>query len=175
MKKTLALAIVGLAAGLTTSSYGQGALRVDNYDTSGPYITYGPGTDGTAGTGLNSSYTMGIYIWNALGNFVGSTLADPTGSADPTTLGSYILGTGAGSTAPFGYGGIPGAARAGTAWAVPIVPGPTGGDHHTYSCCLRRSQLSDRTIQRSLCCVQSDNVGYYLTGPDSDQHCIFSV
>jgi len=127
MKKTLALAIVGLAAGLTTSSYGQGALRVDNYDTSGPYITYGPGTDGTAGTGLNSSYTMGIYIWNALGNFVGSTLADPTGSADPTTLGSYILGTGAGSTAPFGYGGIPGAARAGTAWAVPIVPGPTGG------------------------------------------------
>ena len=127
MKKTLALAIVGLAAGLSTSSYGQGAIKLDNYTTYGPNITYGPGTDGTPGTGLNSAYTMGVYYWNALGTFVGSTLADPTGMADPTTLGSYLLGTGSGSTAPFNFGGVPGEAYSGPAWVVPIAPSPTGG------------------------------------------------
>lgn len=129
MKKSIALAIVGLAAGLSTSSYGQGAIKLDNYNTSGPYIAYGPGTDGTAGTYLNSAYTMGIYYWNALGNFTGSTAADPTGMADPATLGSYLKGTGAGSTAQFESTtfGTLGTALASSAWAVPIVPGPTGG------------------------------------------------
>jgi len=126
MKKTIVLGMIGLAASMV-SSYGQGAIHLDNYDSSGPYVTYGAGTDGTVGTGVSSAYTMGFYYWIAVGNFTGSTTADPSGTLDPATLGSYALATGAGSTAAMGYGGTGGAAYGASAWLVPITPGPSGG------------------------------------------------
>ena len=126
MKKKLSLAILGMTA---VSSFGQGVIKLDNYNTSGPYVTYGAGTDGGLGVGLGASYTMGLYYWNALGDFTGSTSIDPTGFADPATLGDYLLGTGPGSTAQFETSafGTRGAACAASAWEVPIAPSPTGG------------------------------------------------
>ena len=126
MKKSIVLAIVGLAAGMATSSYGQGVILLDNYNTYGPYVTYGAGSDGTVGTGVNASYTMGLYYFNALGDNTGVVNFDPTGIALPNNLGNLLLGSGAGSTAAFGFGDTPGGALSGSAWVVPIVPGPTG-------------------------------------------------
>jgi len=124
MKKKLLLSILGTAA---ASAFGQGVIKLDNYNTYGPYVVYGSGSDGALGIGVTSAWTMGVYYWNVMGNFVGSTAADPTGYADPSTLGSYVLGTGAGSTAAFGYAGLNGTAMAGAAWAVPGTSS-SGGD-----------------------------------------------
>jgi len=133
MKKAIVLAIVGLAAGVA-SSYGQGAIILDNYNTYGPNITYGAGSDGTAGVGVGTAYTMGVYYWNAAGNNVGGTLADPTGKADPTTLGSYLLGSGNGSTAPFAGVAVSGIAGQALAGATFNIPGsdPNGGQVWTF-------------------------------------------
>jgi len=130
MKKAIVLAIVGIAAGVA-SSYGQGVVLLDNYNTYGPNVNYGATADGPAGTGLNSAYTMGIYVWTASGNNTGSVAADPTGVADPTSLGSFILGTGPGSTAQFDSGtaaGFLGQALGGAAF---LVPGGNAGDTWT--------------------------------------------
>ena len=124
MKKKWLFSIVGITA---LSAFGQGAIRLDNYNTYGPYVTYGAGADGALGAGLTSAYTMGLYYWNALGNYVASTAADSSEIAIPSTLGNYVLGTGLGSTAAFGYAGQNGAAFSGPTWIVPIAPSPTGG------------------------------------------------
>ena len=124
MKKKFLLSIVGMVA---VSSFGQGVIRLDNYITDGPIVTYG--LQWPLGPGLNSAYTMGMYYWNALGDFTDLTSFDGSGFADPTTLGSYLLATGAGSTAQFQTTtfGLPGEAVASFPWSVPIAPGPTGG------------------------------------------------
>src|ERR1035437_871515 len=101
MKKSIVLAIVGLAAGMATSSYGQGAIKLDNYNTYGPNVTYGLGSDGALGTGVNGSYTMGVYYFLTSGNNTGVVNFDSTGIANPTTLGNLLLGTGTGTTAGF--------------------------------------------------------------------------
>lgn len=126
MKTRFLLSLLSLAA---VSSFGQGVIRLDNYSTYGPYVTYGPGSDGPIGTGLSSAYTMGMYYWNALGDFTGSTIADPTGLALPETLGNYLPATGLGSTAQFqsSASGQAGAALAGSPWHVPIAPSDAGG------------------------------------------------
>jgi PEP-CTERM motif len=126
MKKAIVLAIIGCASAVATSSYGQSVVFMNNYTSSGPYVTYGAGSDGTAGTKIGSAYTMGMYY--ALGNITGSIASDPTGIADPTTLGALLLATGAGSTAQFSASvfGTPGAAAAGAAWAVPGTSGNGG-------------------------------------------------
>jgi hypothetical protein len=92
MKKALLLGILGLTAGVA-SSYGQGAVYLDNYVSS----TYSPVTGALAG------YTAGIYYDPTAGvNLTGSIGADPLGTAIPTSLNaSLVLATGAGSTAPF--------------------------------------------------------------------------
>jgi hypothetical protein len=97
MKKAIVLAIIGLAAG-AASSYGQGAIWLDNYDsTAHPLITYGAGSGGTLGAGIADGFTVGMYV--ADGSI--TALPDPTGTADPTTLsGSFALASGNGSTAP---------------------------------------------------------------------------
>lgn len=124
MKKKFLLSILGIAA---VSSFGQGVIRLDNYFTDGPIVTYG--LPWPLGPGLNSAYTMGMYYWNALGNFTDLTSFDGSGFADPTALGSYLLATGAGSTAQFQTTtfGLPGEAVASSPWSIPIAPGPTGG------------------------------------------------
>jgi len=71
MKKKLLLSIVGPAA---ISSFGQGAIQLDNYTTYEPYVTYWGSL-----VGLDSNFTMGLFYWNALGNSTGFTIADPIG------------------------------------------------------------------------------------------------
>jgi hypothetical protein len=99
MKKSIVLAIVGLAAAVSPS-LGVGVILLDNYDTSGPLVTYGPGGFGPVGQGLGAGWTAGLYY--ALGDVTASVAADPTGEAVPDTLGGgLVLGTGPGSTAAF--------------------------------------------------------------------------
>jgi len=98
MKKSILLGTLGLVT-MTSSSFGQGFIALDNYSTYGPLITYGPGVPangisgalGTPGTGLLGGWTVGIYY--ALGTF---SLTDPPGDGLP--LAPLILATGAGST-----------------------------------------------------------------------------
>jgi hypothetical protein len=106
MKKTVLLGIVSLAVGVV-SSYGQGYIALDNYDsTAQPLVTYGAGVFangvsgalGTVGTGLlgdNASWTVGLY-WVA-GTV---SITDPAGNGLPS--GSLALATGSGSTALVG-------------------------------------------------------------------------
>lgn len=98
MKKSLILGIVSLAA-TVAPSFGQGFIALDNYNsTLHPLITYGAGSGGTVGSGVTAGWTVGIYF--AQGNVVGNVAADPTGIADPSTLGGGLaLATGTGSTA----------------------------------------------------------------------------
>ena len=103
MKKSIVLAIIGLATGVA-SSYGAGAIFLDNYSSfdynGGALVTYGPDGLGPVGTGLLNGWTAGLYY--ALGDVTGSVAADPTGEANPVTLyGGFVLGTGPGSTAAF--------------------------------------------------------------------------
>lgn len=99
MKKSLILGMLGLAV-IATPSFGQGFIALDNYDsTAHPLVTYGDAlTGGAAGAGVHAGWTVGLYI--VQGNATGSIAADPTHTADPSTLGGgLVLGTGAGSTA----------------------------------------------------------------------------
>ena len=102
MKKSILLGIVGIAATVATSSYGQGAIKLSNYVSSSSIpsqITFGANSGGTLGSAIGvSGYTVGLY-WGA-GNFVAGVAADPNGNALPTALdASFALGTGSGSTA----------------------------------------------------------------------------
>jgi hypothetical protein len=130
MKKSLLLGIVGLAAGVA-ASYGQGYIVLDNYNSNGgsggPLVSYGPnvpmngvsGALGALGTGLNSSWTAGIYF------VIGTpSITDPTGTGIPdATLG---LGTGGGSTAQFAAVNVFGTLGEFLA-ANPFLVGGTGG------------------------------------------------
>jgi hypothetical protein len=119
MKKTLLLGMVGLASVLST--YGQSTILLDNYQTSGPYIT------DQASAPLGAGWTMGLYY--ALGDVTGSVAADPSGFADPGSLGGGLaLGTGAGSTAAFSTStfGLDGTALGGSFFAVPGTSGNGG-------------------------------------------------
>jgi len=100
MKKSLLLGILVLGAG-AASSYAQGFINLDNYNSSvNPLVTYGSGVFangvsgalGTVGAGLNSSWTAGLYY------VVGTpSITDPAGNGIPN--GALALGTGAAGTA----------------------------------------------------------------------------
>lgn len=120
MKRSILFGIVGIAAAMvTSSSYGQGAILLGNYISSSnipSQIMLGGSPISTGG------YTVGIY-WVA-GNVVGSVSADPTGIANPATLGGGLaVGTGLGSTAALvGSGfGYPGAYLAGNVFVTGLA------------------------------------------------------
>jgi hypothetical protein len=107
--------MIGVAALLSTavSARAVGFIDLDNYSQFGGQITYGGGFGGvTPGTGLQNSgpngpWTVGLYY--ALGDLTGSIPSDPTGVADPSTLGPLTLLTGsAGDTTTFNVPGAPG-------------------------------------------------------------------
>jgi len=130
MKKAIVLAVVALASAVATSSYGQSVILLNNYTSSGPYVSYGAGADGTVGAGVDSTFTMGVY-W-ALGNITGSVSSDPTGIAIPSSLGALTLGTGGGSTATFESSAF-GQAGAAVAGSVFGIPGTTGNGGETVT------------------------------------------
>lgn len=106
MKKTLILGILGLAASVVTT-YGQGTIQLDNYDsTTHPLVTYGAGSGGTVGAGVNSSFSVGLYYVDAAGNWTSDFAADPSGTASIASLyngagGALNLASGVGATGGF--------------------------------------------------------------------------
>jgi hypothetical protein len=123
MKKSLLLAILGLAAGVTSAS-AQGYIWLENY-WAGPWVSYGP-TGGTPGAGINSNFTAGIYF--GLGGFAALVAADttPYGNDIPTMLHpSLLLGTGTGSTATAGVLGFPGVFKADDLFQASTAAGAT--------------------------------------------------
>lgn len=142
MKKTLILSLLALS-GTVASTFGQGAIKLDNYNTSGPIITYGQtgipangvsGTSGTVGAGLGAGWTFGLY--EVVGNVTGSVAADPSHTADPSSLGGGLtVGTGSGSTGPFFTSSFntAGEAKASSSF---IVPGTAQGGGDTITVML---------------------------------------
>jgi hypothetical protein len=66
MKRKLAAAILGIAASVSivSSAHAQGVVAFNNYDgTTYAPITYGPGSDGPVGTGVNNTYTAGLWYF----------------------------------------------------------------------------------------------------------------
>lgn len=125
MKTKLLVSILGLAA---VSSFGEGFILLDNYNTYGPDVTYPSYYGALGGTGLQAGWTMGLYY--ALGDVTGAVAPDPVGLGDPATLGPLTLGTGPGSIALFDS--IMTADTPGEVWATSpfAVPGTSssGGD-----------------------------------------------
>jgi len=99
MKKSIILGILGLTTAAVTS-YGQGVVFLDNYLVSSTaLVSYSAALGGGL---LPAGFTAGIYYDpTANANITGSISADPTGTADPTTLGALVAATGPGSTAAF--------------------------------------------------------------------------
>lgn len=103
MKKTLVGAILGL--GTMVSVMGQGSVLFNNYGYSTlAQVTYGAGSGGTVGAGIDNSFTAGVYYF--LGT---STLNDPTGTADPSLSGFSL----ASATGTYNSGIFAGPAGAG--------------------------------------------------------------
>lgn len=97
MKKSIFVGIASFAVA-GACSFGQGFIALDNYNSSvHPLVTYGAGFGAQTGMGLRDDWTAGIYF--AQGNVLASINPDPTGVADPSTLGGgLVVGTGPGST-----------------------------------------------------------------------------
>jgi hypothetical protein len=103
MKKTVVGAILGLAT--MASVMGQGTVLFNNYGYSTlAQVTYGSGSGGTVGAGIDNTFTAGVYY------FLGTTaLTDPTGTADPSLSGFSL----ASATGTFNTGIFAGPAGAG--------------------------------------------------------------
>jgi hypothetical protein len=98
MKKTLVATILGLATAASVMAQSRVFLDTATTPAPGPYpyITYGAGSGGTVGNNIASGagFTIGLYYSTTPASF-----NDPSGIAIPG--GSFVLGTGAGSTASF--------------------------------------------------------------------------
>jgi hypothetical protein len=172
MKKTLIITVLGASLS-TLSSYGQGLILLDNYNTGGPNVTFGVGSGGTVGAGLTAGWTMGLYY--AVGNISGSIGADASGTAIPSDLGALVLGSGAGSTAAFSTStfGTDGQALSGATFTVPGTLS-AGGDTitvmliayngATYADSTVRGHSSAFTMPTSAATSNSPNpVGSYMS------------
>jgi hypothetical protein len=129
MKKSTIWALIGLAAS-ANPAFSTGAIFLDNYDTSGPDITYylGPpmGGQGLQPAGWGGVWTVGLFY--AMGDVTGSVAADPSGWSDPRQLYSgFMLGTGPGSTATIYYSAFdtPGEFYANSPFQIAGNPGDT--------------------------------------------------
>jgi hypothetical protein len=91
MKKSIVAAVLGLGA-MAVSSYGQGQITLDTYNSSSlVYVTQG-------GVGITGGFYVGLYYGPANSNINGSVAADPSGTADPISLYSgFTLATGNGA------------------------------------------------------------------------------
>ncbi|MBI3851600.1 MAG: PEP-CTERM sorting domain-containing protein [Verrucomicrobia bacterium] len=109
MKRTIVASILGIAASVATvaSSYGQGHIWFDNYNSPAGKVTYGDsgyGSPGPVGTGVDSSYQAALYY--GLGTV--SEPADPDGTAIPQNLQLLTAsGQPAGYPAMFAINGAP--------------------------------------------------------------------
>jgi len=109
MKRTVLFSILGVGLSLTviSSARAQGRIALDNYNTSGPLISYDlPGHPGINDS-LPSQWTIGFF-W-APGDVRATTGNDPSGDgATSTWANGLTLAGGAGTTAHIvpGYPGM---------------------------------------------------------------------
>lgn len=132
MKRQILASILGIAAAMAlNSAHAQGTVSLDNYDGYGAKIVYGTGVPGgTTGNGVVNNtpagvtWTIGLYY--ALGNVTGSVSSDPTGTADPSTLGGGLafLSGNPGDTTTFNESSDPGTFITS---ANAIIPGYSSG------------------------------------------------
>jgi hypothetical protein len=165
MKKTILFATISLTIS-TTPSFGLGYILLDNYASSGQPITYGPGGLGPVGTGLGVGWTVGFYY--ALGDVRGAIADDPTGYADPSTLGGGLtLATGSGTTTTFI---VPGYFAATETAVFPGNPKDTitlmvvayyGAN---YGSALSRGHSSTFTMPLGTLIGPDPSVGHYMPG-----------
>src|SRR5215471_19256333 len=96
MKNSLLLAI--LVLGLILPRSFASVIYLDNFQTSGPLITFGSsgipengvsGSTGTVGVGVPTGWTMELY--RVVGNVTNSIPYDPTHIADPSTLYGALI------------------------------------------------------------------------------------
>jgi len=104
MKKSLILGILGLAATVATT-FGQGAIALDNYDsTAHPLVKYDTGSGGALGAGVttSTSFTASLYYVSVAGDNHAAFAADPSGTALISSLysgpGTLILASGTGAS-----------------------------------------------------------------------------
>ncbi len=144
MKKSLLLGLVTMAVA-ASNALAQGTISLDNYNTSGPYVTLGS----PSGPGLGSSFTAGFYF--ALGNVTGSVSSDPTLTGDPTTFGAFTKATGLGSTAIFNGPNSPAAPGAFLSNGGFAVPGTaaTGGNTITVMVIAYNGPTYDTSSERA--------------------------
>jgi len=128
MKKSIVLACLGLAVSVAPT-FGVGYIWLDNYDTSGPDITYWlPGSivgPGLQPGGWGGPWTVGLYY--AMGD-VTKTCPPYYSWDDPGYWGlGFTLGTGPGSTATVYYSAdnTPGEFMAYSPFAIAGNPGDT--------------------------------------------------
>jgi len=82
MKKTIVMAVLGLAAGVATT-FGQGAVTFDSYASS-IAVTYGSDQGANAGNGIADPFTAGLV-------YSLSSVVDPASSVGNTALlGSWL-------------------------------------------------------------------------------------
>ncbi len=163
MKKIFLLGLLGLAV-TAGKALGQGSIDLDNYNTSGPYVTYGQsgiplngqsGVNGSAGQKIAgnsagiSPWTVGLYY--IVGNVTIGADPNPTPIGDPSTFsGGLTLGTGAGTTAgieDIRTASLPGAFLAGTVFLVPGTSS-AGGDTITLELLAFSGATYDSSLYR---------------------------
>lgn len=134
MKKSLILGVLGLVT-VVGSSYGQGAIALDNYNSQGGagnttfIVTYGDAFGaGPIGTGIvgGQGYTMGFYLVAGSPTIGADPNQNPVG--DPSSFsGGLLLATGTGATTTFApaVDGYPGTAIYGSTYTTGVAIGGT--------------------------------------------------
>lgn len=165
MKKSVILGILGLVAA-AAPSFGQGFIKLDNYNTSGPAIVYGAGSGGSLGAPVTDNWTVGLYF------APGSVLGDPAGSG--AISGAFALATGAGSTAVLAgplTGGTPGVFFTGSLFQASANPGDVvtfevvaynGADYASSSIRGHSAAFSMSTLAGNA--VDPAKVGSFMSG-----------
>lgn len=155
---------MGLAAGAATT-YGQGFIALDNYDSSAhPLITYGAGSGGTVGAGISGSqWTVGLY-------YASSAVTGDTSSGNGLVSALLSLGTGLGSTSTFLTGTLAGQFTASAGFqATPAAAGGTvtleivAYNGSSYATSLDRAHSAAFTMPALVGTSFPDNVGDYMS------------
>jgi len=73
MKKSVLLAILGVATIAATSAYGQGAISIGNYKAPFNTVVFGAGLPG-AGNAVNSGAGVNLTLWFGAGNLADGSL-----------------------------------------------------------------------------------------------------
>lgn len=72
MKKSVVIAVLGLAAASTTTAFGQGAINIGNYRGSYNPVLWDPSVPDVGGARVNASHGVQLTLWYGEGTGVGA-------------------------------------------------------------------------------------------------------